>query len=73
MAEKRSNKVLGPQILWDAATREIEIRLPPMHKTGPAIETGWRQEIIYVVRIRESGTKPWSVGFETPWRVALMG
>lgn len=33
---------------------------------GRALNATWEPGLTYVTRIREVGTKEWSVGFETP-------
>lgn len=40
------------------------MRLPVQEDS--VVEASWKPGLIYVVRIRESGTEAWSFGFKTP-------
>ncbi len=53
----------GPSLKWDKDM--IHIALPK--RLGRTLEARWKPGITSVIRIRESGTKKWSPGFETPF------
>ncbi len=53
----------GPVLKWDQGM--IHVALPK--RLGRTLEARWRPDITSVIRIRESGTKIWSPGFETPF------
>lgn len=51
-----------PRIQWDGTTWIV--RLPV--QDGNVLEAKWKPGLTYIVRIRESATDAWSLGFETP-------
>jgi len=53
----------GPVLKWDQD--RIHVVLP--RRLGRTLDASWKPAITSVVRIRESGTEAWSLGFETPF------
>ena len=52
----------SPQIQWDGTTWSVRLLV----LEGNVLEASWKPAQTYVVRIRESGTEAWRIGFETP-------
>ena len=66
MTEHQKN--LNPDINWDGNEFFVTLPLPKElpKKDSVVIEAKWKPVYTYVIRIREVGTKDWSLGFETP-------
>lgn len=52
-----------PPVQWDGDRKCFVVT---MTMNGMTCEAEWRPDVFYVVRIRETGTGDWSVGFVTP-------
>ena len=65
MDQQMSRRADNPLLKWDGEL--ISLSLPD--KLGRTLEARWKPLVTAVVRIRESGTKTWSPGFETPFNM----
>lgn len=65
MDRQMSSRTENPRLEWDGTM--ISVALPD--KLGRVLEAKWNPTITSVVRIRESGTREWSAGFETPFNM----
>lgn len=65
MDRQMSSRTENPQLAWDGEM--ISVSLPD--KIGRVVEAKWNPTITSVVRIRESGTDEWGLGFETPFNM----
>ncbi len=63
MDQQMSSRTKDPVLKWEGES--IFVSLPD--KLGRVLEVKWNPTVTSVVRIRESGTKVWSPGFETPF------
>ena len=63
MDQQLSSRTENPLLQWDGEM--ISVSLP--NKLGRTLEARWNPTVTSVVRIRESGTDAWSLGFETPF------
>lgn len=64
MDNEMSSRTENPQLEWDG--NRISVSLPD--KLGRVFEASWAPPVTSIVRIRESGTQAWSLGFETPFK-----
>lgn len=57
-----------PPVSWDGKSKTFSILLTGLKDIGPGggIEIEWSPPVTFVVRIRETDSDSWSVGFETP-------
>ena len=57
-----------PPVIWNANTKTFSVVLSGLRGLSEkdTLEAEWKPPSTYVVRIRESNTDSWSVGFETP-------
>lgn len=53
---------VNPTIKWENHTFFVSLPI----ENGQVLDAQWNPGITYIVRVREFGTKAWSLGFETP-------
>ena len=63
MDQQMSSRKEDPVLKWQ--DNMVYVSLPD--KLGRTLVASWKPTVTSVVRIRESGTEPWSPGFETPF------
>ena len=63
MDQQMSSRTEDPVLKWQ--DNMVHVSLP--NKLGRTLEASWKPTVTSVVRIKESGAKAWSPGFETPF------